>query len=125
MFSLPAMASKTPGFGFKASLGSRKAVHSWSAFRQLASALLPISSSLEHGCPVWAGVPNLQDLMPRDLGWSCCKNSRHKAHNKCTPDSSTEGEQCYIAVQVWAEADLPLIVFFHLASYCSESILLI
>ena len=30
-----------------------------------------------------AGVPNLQDLMPDDLRWSWCNNSRNKGYCKC------------------------------------------
>ena len=30
-----------------------------------------------------AEVSNLWDLMPHDLRWSWCNNSRHKVHNKC------------------------------------------
>ena len=45
------------------------------------------------------GVPNLQDLMPNNLRWSWCNNSRNKVHNRCnvletswnhTSPSSTE-----------------------------------
>ena len=28
-------------------------------------------------------VPNLWDLMPDNLRWSCCSNNRNKMHNKC------------------------------------------
>ena len=31
-----------------------------------------------------AGVRNLRDLMPDDLGWSACNNNRNKVHNKCS-----------------------------------------
>ena len=29
-----------------------------------------------------AGVPNLQDLMPDDLRWSWCNNTKYNVHNK-------------------------------------------
>ena len=28
------------------------------------------------------GVPNLRDLTPDDLRWSCCNNNRNEVHNK-------------------------------------------
>ena len=40
-----------------------------------------------------AGVPSLQALMPDDLRWSCCNSSRHKAHNKCTPESKAHSKR--------------------------------
>ena len=89
MFSLPAIASKTPGFGFKASLGLGKprtpgqCSYSWP---HLCSLFL---SPLNTAALSRPGVPSLKDLITNTLRWSCCNNSRHKVHNICTPDPMT------------------------------------
>ena len=32
-------------------------------------------------------VPNLRDLMPADLRWSCCDNNGNTGYNKCNLES--------------------------------------
>ena len=78
-------------------------VGSWRPRRRLAACLLPscpldreaalwdfslwffISSSHRKPCATEQGVPNLWDLMPGDLRWRWCNNTRNKVHNKSHP----------------------------------------
>lgn len=43
---------------------------------------------------VWAGVPNLKDLMPDNPRWGCC-NNRNKVHSKCYVLKSSQNHPLY------------------------------
>ena len=43
---------------------------------------------------VWAGVPNLQDLMPDNPRWGWC-NNRNKVHSKCNVLESSQNHPLY------------------------------
>ena len=94
-----------------------------------------------------AGVPNLRDLMPDDLGWSACNNNRNKVHNKCSelesswnhPFPSVEklsstkqvpaarkiGDRCSVIAMkfLWRVFSFPTVVLRRAQLHCLNSVL--
>ena len=94
---------------------------------QLCSLFLP---PLNTAAPFWAGVPNLQDLMPHDLRWGWCNNNWNKVHNTCrrrqwhpTPvllPGKSHGLRSLVGCSPWGreEMDTTEQLHFHFSLSC-------